>query len=627
MGEHLVKPATDKEVRSKFIRHLLNDINCLELMLDRGLIEKGINRIGAEQEFCLISKNWRPEKNAEELLKKIDDHHFTTELARFNLEINLDPVELKGDCFTTVQNQLERLLSKAKDKALEEDTLTILVGILPTISKTELAFEFMTPQPRYWLLNEMVKDIRGTDFHLHIKGVDELAMSHDSVLMEACNTSFQLHLQVEPDDFVKSYNWAQAISGPVLGVCANSPLLLGRELWSETRIALFQQSIDTRIASYALKDQLPRVSFGEDWETGTAADIFKNDVAQHKVILARELASDSLAELDAGHIPKLEALSTHNSTIYRWNRPCYGVGGGKAHLRIENRYIPSGPTILDEMANFALWVGLMMGRPQKYDDIAQLMEFRDVKSNFIKAARTGKESVLRWDGELISVRDLMLDVLLPIARKGLKKVHIDTETANRLLNIIEERTKKQTGAQWTIASYRKLRKTLRQDDALLALTKAIQENQQANKPVHEWSEISSTSETHENAFQIGHIMSTRLFTVYEDDLAEMATQLMIWKDIHHVPVENKVGEITGLLTWTHMEKLRDYQSDHDSSLCVNDIMAKNVILSYPEMPIKEAIQIMKQNEVGCLPVVYNQHLVGIVTIKDVIQYDQDQGAQ
>ncbi|WP_421765034.1 CBS domain-containing protein [Ekhidna sp.] len=626
MGYQMAKSANEVEVRTQFIRHLLNDIKCMEIMLERGMIESGIHRIGAEQEFCLISQNWRPNKNSELLLANLKDDHFTTELARFNMEINLDPVDLKGDCFTQVEDQLRDLLSKAKKVAEKEETYVLLTGILPTISKTEMAFDYMTPLPRYWALNEMVKGIRGTDFHLHIKGVDELSVKHDSVLMEACNTSFQMHLQVDPEDFVKSYNWSQAIAGPVLGVCANSPLLLGRELWSETRIALFQQSIDTRTSTYALKDQNSRVSFGEFWETGTAADVFKNDIAQHKVLLARPQESDSLEDLKKGITPKLKALNLHNGTIYRWNRPCYGVGNGKAHLRIENRYIPAGPTIIDQMANFAFWVGLMLGRSDAYSDLTTSMDFRDIKSNFIKAARTGKESVLRWRERQVSVRDLVTRELLPIAYEGLGKANIESKTINKLLGIIEERAVGQTGAQWSIKSYRKLKANMKQDDALLALTKTMYENQVKDIPVHDWEECPDYPDTHEHATQIGHVMSTRLFTVYEDDLAEMATQIMEWKNIHHVPVENKSGEVSGLLTWTHMERYKE-KIDTPADLSVNDIMAKDIFLGYPEMLIKEAIDLMKQNEIGCLPIVHNQHLVGIVTIKDLIKFDNDQRSQ
>ncbi len=623
MGDQLAVSASQKKIRTQFTKHLLNDLQSLEIMLEKGMIEKGIHRIGAEQEFCLISKNWRPQKKAQEILEALSDPHFTTELARFNLEINLDPIELKGDCFGRLEKQLRGLLSKAKTEAEKRETMILLTGILPTISKTELSFDFMTPQPRYWALNEIVKGIRGSDFHLHIKGVDELAITHDSVLMEACNTSFQMHLQVSPEDFVDSYNWAQAIAAPVLGVSTNSPLLLGRELWSETRIALFQQSVDTRVSTYALKDQAARVSFGENWESGSAADIFKNDVAQHKVILAREMDEDSLEVLENGGIPKLKALNLHNGTIYRWNRPCYGVSNGKPHLRIENRYIPAGPTITDQLANFVFWVGLMMGRSETYSNLTNNMDFRDIKSNFIKAARTGKETVLCWREREVSIRDLIVRELLPIAYEGLNKVSIEKETREKLLEIIEKRAVSHTGAKWSKNSYRKLRKSMKQDEALLALTKIIYENQETEKPVHEWPEAPENPNTHEYATQIGHIMTTRLFTVFEDDLAKMATEIMKWKNIHHVPVENQSGEITGLLTWTHMQRFQE-KSEISEDESVSDIMSQNVHLGHPEMAISEAISLMKQHEIGCLPIVHNKHLVGIVTITDLIQFDHDQ---
>lgn len=626
MGDLTVKSASESLVKTQFIRHLLNDVKCLELMLEQNLIESGISRIGAEQEFCLISKNWRPEKNADDILKAVNDPHFTNELARFNLEINLDPVELGPSCLDEMENQLRTLLKKAEKQAHALDTQILLTGILPTISKTELSMEYMTPKPRYWSLNEMVKGMRGDDFQLHIKGVDELAITHDSVLMEACNTSFQLHLQIDPDDFVDSYNWAQAISGPVLGICANSPLLLGRELWSETRIALFQQSVDTRNSTYALKDQISRVSFGEDWEYGTAADIYKNDIAQHKILLSKPIERDSLEDLSQGKIPKLQALNTHNGTIYRWNRACYGATDTAAHLRIENRYIPSGPTITDQMANFALWIGLMKGRSPLYDHVTSQMDFQDVKANFIKAARTGKQSVLKWKDRFVSVKDLITRELLPLAYEGLSKANVDSETATRLLEIIDQRAIKQTGAQWGITNYRRLKKTTRKDDALLALTKNMYENQQKDLPIHDWPEVPEVSNTHEHASQVGHIMSTKLFTVKADDIAALATQLMQWKNIHHIPVECDNGKICGLLTWTHMQRFQE-QTPHDDNLTVGDIMNEDVILAHSEMPIQEAIKIMKQNVIGCLPVVHNQHLIGIVTIKDIKQYDQSEGAQ
>ncbi|WP_378176299.1 CBS domain-containing protein [Aquimarina sp. SS2-1] len=627
MGEHTVDTVNHKEKRAEFIKNLLDDIKALEYMLEQNLIEDDIIRIGAEQEFCLLTDNWRPATNAEAILASIKDSHFTTELAKYNLEINLDPIELKGDCFKKVENQLSSLLKKASTQAQKFNTKVLLAGILPTISKNQLSFDYMTPSPRYWELNRKLRELRGADFRLHLRGVDELTTDHDSVLFEACNTSFQLHLQIPPKDFISSYNWAQVISAPILGVCTNSPLLLGRELWSETRIALFRQSLDTRGSSYALKDQTARVSFGNNWASGSIVDVYKNDIANHKILLAKDIDKNSLAELNLGNIPKLPALSLHNGTIYRWNRPCYGVGNGKAHVRIENRYIPSGPTIKDEMANFAFWVGLMAGRPSRFDKMEEQMEFKDAKANFVKAARMGKDTILHWMEKQISVKELVIKELLPIAYTGLEKMMIDKRQREELLSIIESRTKGLTGSEWQVKTYRKLRKNLKQDDALRALTKRMYVNQQKSTPVHQWQEIENTSDTcNTSAHLVSHIMSTRLFTVNQDDIASLATSIMSWKDIHHVPVENNSGELCGLLTWTHVQNYQKSALNNQEEV-VGDIMTKEVITVPPKTNIQEAISIMKKNKIGCLPIVEDTDLVGIITIKDIIEFDNGQSIQ
>ncbi|PKV51859.1 CBS domain protein [Aquimarina sp. MAR_2010_214] len=621
MGEHNVHSSTDQRNRAEFIKHLLDDIKALEIMIEQDLIEKDIVRIGAEQEFCLVNSNWRPAKNAEEILKAINDTHFTTELAKYNLEINLDPLELKKDCFSQVENELNQLLTKAKVKAAQFDTKIVLTGILPTIRKRHLELEYMTSNPRYSALNDTLRTQRGTDFELHIRNVDELSIHHNSVLFEACNTSFQMHLQIPPQDFVSSYNWAQAISGPVLGLCTNSPLLFGRELWSETRIALFRQSMDIRSSSYALKDRGARVSFSNEWASGSVVEIFKNDIAQHRVVLSRDIATNSLSELKKGNIPKLQALSLHNGTVYRWNRPCYGVGGGKAHVRIENRYIPSGPTTLDEIANFAFWAGLMIGRPSKFDNMSNCMDFRDAKGNFIKAARNGKDAILSWMGSPISIQDLVIKELLPIAYSGLEKANVDTNDIERFLGIIEKRAKGITASDWNIRSYRSFQKNMKKDDALRTLTETIYQNQQGELPGHEWPILKTKpSKKHKKASLVGHIMSTKLFTVDKYDLANLATSIMKWKNIHHVPVENKPGKLCGLLTWNHVKNIQDQKKNSDNC-SVSDIMVKEVITVQPKTTISKAIQIMKKHEIGCLPVIQKEDLVGIITIKDIIAFD------
>lgn len=623
MGVQTINIKDDDESLKRFISHLLNDITCLEKMLEEGYIEKTPIRIGAEQEFCLLNDQFRPSDRAIEILEKINDPHFTTELAKYNLEINLDPLPLARSCFSEMESTLKELLDKADLVAEINNTHVLLTGILPTISKRELELDYLTPLPRYKALNDRMTNLRGGDFKLNLQGIDELAIKHNSVLFEACNTSFQTHLQVDPDDFVASYNWAQAIAGPILSICTNSPLLLGRELWKETRIGLFQQSIDTRQSSYALKDQQARVSFGRRWAKNSIVDIFKEDVSRFQIIMTCDIKKDSLEALEDNEVPELNALNLHNGTVYRWNRACYGTGNGKAHVRIENRYIPSGPSVIDEIANFAFWVGVMIGRPTMYDDIPSVMDFSDAKSNFIKAARYGKESVLHWMGEKLSSRDIILNKLIPIARAGLEKADIHPDDIDRYLEIIELRALKKTGAQWIIENYRLGQKTMKKDDALQALTRNMWVNQKKGIPVHKWPNLKpEITNQRFTSTLVEHIMSTQLIITRENDSASLAASIMKWNSIRHMPVEDKRGKLCGLLTSRHIEKVKESGMDH-TLLKVSEVMLQNVITVSTKTSIKEAISIMKSNGYGCLPVVEGDELVGIITVRDVIPFDEN----
>jgi len=614
MGEHIKESAFSEQERKVFVQHLIDDIQALEQMIEEGMIEDDVVRIGAEQEICLIDQDYRPAPKSLDIIKTLDDDHCTTELASYNLEANLDPYVLQKNCFSAVENQLNGLLKKVEKAAKEHNTRILLTGILPTISKDELGMDFMTPIPRYYRINEILKAWRGDDFSVRIKGVDELSLYHDSVLFEACNTSFQLHLQIPPEDFIKSYNWAQAIAGPVLGVCCNSPLLLGKELWRETRIALFQQSLDTRIWTKALKEEVARVGFGQHWQEKSVAEIFKQDISTHRILLTKPVQNSALEQLKKDETPKLEALSLFNSTVYRWNRPCYGVGNGKPHLRIENRYIPAGPTVLDEMANFAFWVGLMAGRPKKYDDIPSLMDFRTAKLNFLRAATSGRHAMFSWMGKAMTTKKIVREELLPIAYEGLRKFNVDEKDISRLLGVIEERTKGGTGAEWQINNFRALTKQMKQDSAIVQLTKSMYKNQQTDKPVHQWPPIDKMSETKESFRWVSQIMSTKLMKLYEDDYANLAVAMMQWNNIHHLPVENGKGELAGLLTWSHIEKFEQLDKKEAK---VSDIMVKDVISITPKTEIETAKKMMKAHNIGCLPICVDTHIVGIISKVDL----------
>ena len=618
MGNLKVTKLTDPKDKASYIHQLVKDIKALEIMIRDGLIEKSPIRIGAEQEFCLVDEEFMPKGNSLEVLEDIDDKHFTTEIGNYNLEINLDPIELKGDCFSKLHHQLKTLLNKARKASKEKDTKVLLAGILPTLTLNHMSVENMTPIERYFILNDAIVESRKQEFDIHIKGVDELNFLHDSVMLEGCNTSFQMHLQVNPDEFVETYNWAQAISGPVLSACTNSPLLFGKELWSETRIALFTQSVDTRANSFLLNQKQSRVSFGSNWETGTVADIFKDNVSRFRSLVTSEYIKDSVEMLEKGSIPKLLALCLHNGTVYRWNRVCYGVGEGKPHLRIENRYIPSGPTTVDEIANMVFWVGVMLGKPKKLGNIHKKMDFRDVKSNFFNAARYGMATQFIWEGKHISSHDLILDELLPMAFRGLYSAGISPKDAEYYLGVIEKRVNSNNGSQWMRKRYRDLLKTKTPFEASQILTSNIYNKQIKDYPVSSWSLTNQNADilTDEQK-KVRHKMSKDTFTVDVKDSVELVLNIMNWKNIHHVPVINKKKKLVGLLTWRDIK-----EHVNDKEMIVNSVKSlmikeKDIITITQDKSLKEAEELMKKHSIHGIPVVKKDKLIGIITAKDI----------
>ena len=624
MGSHAVKAITSQKERKKFVYHLLNDVKALEKMVQDDLFEKGIQRVGAEQELCIVNKNYRPSFNALKILDKLNDPHFTTELALFNLEVNLDPFELKEDCFSKIEDQLSVSIKKAQAAAAEFDNdKIVLSGILPTLKKKDLIFENMTPLERYTILNEILKNIRGGKFKLRIRGVDELIIKHDSILFEACNTSFQVHLQIGLDEIIDKYNWAQAIAGPVLSVMSNSPLLMGRELWSETRIALFQQSVDLRNTSYLLREQKPRVSFGNDWIKKSIVELFTDDISRYTPLITANFEEDSLQALEKGIRPELRALNLHNGTLYKWNRLCYGVHNNVAHLRIENRYIPSGPSVKDEVANALFWVGVMQGMPEEYKNIWEKIPFNDARGNFINAARTGIDTYFNWFGEGISAKRLVKKVLIPMAKKGLKKSNINSKDIKYYLNIIEKRIDKNvTGSKWMVRSSRKLRESVSKDVSCLLLTYHMFKNQQTNKPVHKWDLADAKTTSLSKKFdKLYKVMTTELFVVNEDDLVELVAKIMEWKNIHHLPVVNKFNKIIGIITKSNLQGI-DFFKKRDKLIVAKDVMVRKVIAVDPETLVEDAREIMNINNIGCLPIIDGGELIGIFTKSDLQKIDK-----
>lgn len=615
MGSQSVKPITNKRERKEFVNHLLNDIEALDMMIKSDAFEKGIQRIGAEQELCVVDKYYRPSFNALDILDEINDDHYTTELGLFNLEANLDPLELKGNCFSQLEKDLCDLIDKANKAAQSIDfNKIILTGILPTFKRKDLIFENMTPFQRYKVLNDVMRKVRGNDFRVKIKGVDELILDHDSILFEACNTSFQVHLQIDLENIIDQYNWSQAIAGPVLSIMTNSPMLLGRELWSETRIAVFQQSIDSRNESHLLREQKARVNFGNDWIRDSILEVFTDDVARYAPLVTADLKGNPIDDLQNGIKPELKAIGLHNGTLYKWNRVCYGVHKNIAHLRIENRYIPSGPSIKDEIANAMFWIGVMLGMPDDCKSIWERMAFKDAKGNFIKAARTGMDTYFNWFGKGISAKKLARKVLLPMAYDGLAKAKVNSEDIDFYLNIIKHRIDKNTsGSKWLVRSSRLLQDTVSREEANILVTYHMHKNQQENLPVSEWElakpltkeDVSSNNKVHK-------VMSTQIFTVDEHDAMRLIKNVMQWKDIHHIPVINSKNKIVGIISASDISDL-----DKFDDLSAGEVMQREIKTANPEMLIEEAKALMLKHNIRCLPIIDHDELVGILTKTDL----------
>src|SRR5262249_31541983 len=379
MGEHDGSQTHDESRYQAFLRALLADLRALEFMLERGMIETGVRRVGAEQEFFLIDAAMRPAPLAAEVLERAEDPRLTTEIGRFNLEANLTPRLFGGSALSDLEREIEEVLKIARWSARLLGADTMLTGILPTIRLSDPTLDNLTPTARYSELNRSLCLQKGGCFRVHIKGIDEMQLTHDNTMMEACNTSFQVHLQVGPEEFARLYNIAQLVTAPVLAAAANSPVLLGYRLWEETRIALFQHSVDARSGALQVRAQPTRVGFGEKWVKESVMEILRDDVTRFRVLMASDSVEDPMEVLDRGEVPRLSALRLHNGTVWRWNRPCYGIIDGRPHLRIENRALPWGPTVADEVANGAFFLGLVSYFGEEKLDVAEMMDFDDAK--------------------------------------------------------------------------------------------------------------------------------------------------------------------------------------------------------------------------------------------------------
>ncbi len=488
MGEEVEQQAFTRDDRTRYRAKVRACLDVFARMLSEARFEAAPGSIGLEIELNLTDEAGDPAMLNAKVLEAIADADFQTELAQFNVEINVAPRKLSGGVLQELEDGMRTTLNRAEERARTADTHMVIIGILPTVDENHLCAETLSANPRYALLNEQIFAARGEDLHIDIAGPEHLRTYADTIAPEAACTSVQLHQQVDPDDFARHWNAAQTIAAVQLAVGANSPFFFGRELWRETRIALFEQATDTRPEELKAQGVRPRVWFGERWVT-SIFDLFEENVRYFPALLPVCGDDDPFEQLERGEVPTLAELRLHNGTVYRWNRPIYDTDGNCPHLRVENRVLPAGPTCADILANAAFYYGLVRVLADDERPIWSQMSFSAAEENFHTAARDGIEARLYWPGlGEVPAAELVLRRLLPLAREGLGRFGVDGRHADRLLGIVEDRCRTlRNGATWQVETMRRLEERGRDREAALReMTLRYRELMHANVPVHEW---------------------------------------------------------------------------------------------------------------------------------------------
>jgi hypothetical protein len=496
MGEKVVASGFEPADRGRYRHKLQQCLLGLERLLEGKRFDRPRNLMGLEIELNLADSTGLPRMMNEEVLERIASRDFQTELAQFNIEVNIAPHPLSGPVFDRLAEELRTGLSYADRMAADVGARIVMVGILPTLRADDLVTANLSRADRFKLLNDRILAMRGEDITLDIDGVEHLEHASHSIAPEAACTSTQMHLQVTPGRFAAVWNAAQAVCGPQVAAGANSPFLFGRELWRETRPLLFQQSIDTRPQELRAQGVRPLTWFGERW-IDSPLDLFAENVRYFPALLPICDDEDPLSVLDGGGVPHLRELTLHNGTIYRWNRPVYAVVDGVPHLRVENRVLPAGPTVDDVLANAAFYYGLVRELADAPRPVWQRLPFRVAAANFDAGCKDGIRAVMHWPrgrgGSLteIPAAELIRDELLPLAAAGLDAWGVEPADRDHYLGIIEQRCRLRTnGAEWQSETFHRLLE--RGPDrmaALAGMTRRYRENSAEGRPVHEWAAV------------------------------------------------------------------------------------------------------------------------------------------
>jgi hypothetical protein len=489
MGETIDRERYDEHEYERMRDKLQQCLMALDVLLSQPDFGVGPRTLGAELELFLIDHAHAPLHANADVHDRIIDERLTKEVNRCNVEGNLTPLPLAGAPFGGLRAEMDEIHRMVDAAAGELDGGAMMVGTLPTMAVDDLGHGAVTDEARYKALDHRLRVLRSAPYQIDIHGEDHLVAQADDVSLEGANTSFQVHIRVEPAAFVDIYNAAQLATAPVLAVAANSPFFLGHRLWDETRIALFKQSVDFR-DSHARRTLPSRVSFGSRWLERNAMEIFADAVRTHEPILPILSDEDPRAAVHVGQIPGLDELRMHLGSIWTWNRAVYDPNDG-GHLRVELRALPAGPTTIDMAANAAFLVGLTLAAAEDTATWIRLLPFEQARDNFLDAARHGMDAALlspfnRSGIARVPARDLARRLLEP-ARQALLDRDVEADDVDHLFVLLGERIATgRTGATWQRQATAALEPRLGRERALVAMTERYVDAMRSGEPVHTW---------------------------------------------------------------------------------------------------------------------------------------------
>jgi gamma-glutamyl:cysteine ligase YbdK (ATP-grasp superfamily) len=491
MGTDIDHQEFDERDYARFAGRLEECLSALGELLERPGFGAGPATLGAELELFLVDGAGRPLPHNQVIRAAAADPRVTVELNRCNLELNASPALLAGRPFAALGGELNLLVDRVAHAARDHGGRVALIGILPTLSLADLRPAMMTDVPRYRALDRGLRRLRRDPFRIRIAGADPLDLAGDDVGLEAANTSFQVHLRVDPADFTRVYNAVQLATAPVLAVSGNSPTFLGHRLWEETRIAVFKQSVDDR-PGHGLRRRPARTALGTGWVRGGALELFTESIRLHQPLLPVPGHPGPIAA-SAGppQAPPLDELRLHQGTVWRWNRAIYDPASG-GHLRIEMRALPAGPTTIDMLANAAFFIGLSLSLASQDQHWTYTLPFERADHGFHRAAQQGLSARLSWPADH---RDQMRTLpaaklvaeLVPAARQGLVQAGVAAAEADGLLEVITARAASgQTGAAWQRATLAAAERRHDRQRALAVMLDCYLHCADTGLPVHTW---------------------------------------------------------------------------------------------------------------------------------------------